>query len=97
MLKMEYSGGFWFTEKSVCVCVQVLYVQQGVEIHFERRRIRLGERVSVAGLYKRRNGGVIACGEVEKNGKAKGDKIKTVRLWLIRSCGLHRIARTRKG
>lgn len=48
------------------MCVQVLYVQEGVEIHFERNRIRLGERVSVAGLYKRRNGGVIARGEVGK-------------------------------
>lgn len=58
------------------MCVQVLYVQEGVEIHFERNRIRLGERVSVAGLYKRRNGGVIARGEVGK---------KMARLKVIRS------------
>lgn len=31
-------------------------------------------------------------GKGEKNGEAKGDKIKTVRLRLIRSCGLHRTA-----
>lgn len=35
-------------------------------------------------------------GKWEKNGKAKGDKIKTERLWLIRNCGLHRIARKGK-
>lgn len=77
-----------------CVC-DCLCVHERVKIHLEGSRIRLGKRVSVAGIYKRRNRGGHSLWERGKNSKAKGDKIKTVRLLLIWSCGLHRM--TRKG
>lgn len=59
-------------QQSVCVCFGdshacvILCVHEGVKIScFGKSRIRLGEGVSVAGMYKR-GSGVIACGKEKK-------------------------------
>lgn len=56
----------------MCDC---LCVHEGVKIHLEGSRIRLGKRVSVAGIYKRGNG----------RGHSLWERGKTARLKAIRS------------